>query len=390
MAKRKKSLVFSQGEKGSFFSQEERAELLDKLPLLFEEEEVIVEQFFSFYRAVLREKKNLIFLSSPVVVSFLRNFLMEEVSSRGEQFIGLVDSSRSDLLLYWKEKLPPKDTALVVLARPLEELQLLLLAFSFPQWEKVLVGSNYGILAQSAQILFLPFLPTEIYHHYFWQRSALLYLPLISLNLPVEELEEGFKKSDYLREEAAALSLFIKEMEEKGIERVNFLVDNSFILSILQSFIPLLEYSCKGEGKMEFRAFDFSMMRDGQLFLSDNSIFILVKSEKINKIKFTLPSVLKRIDLFSPEGSVPTSGSWKEIKEIECRVVENLLYKEGKDFLKWEYYLPDFQTTGELMTFVRYLVSYNAWLRGLDLWSDPPVAEFDNQIWRLLASNKKQ
>ena len=40
------------------------------------------------------------------------------------------------------------------------------------------------------------------------------------------------------------------------------------------------------------------------------------------------------------------------------------------------------------MTFVRYLVSYNAWLRGLDLWSDPPVAEFDNQIWRLLASNK--
>ena len=44
---------------------------------------------------------------------------------------------------------------------------------------------------------------------------------------------------------------------------------------------------------MEFRAFDFSMMRDGQLFLSDNSIFILVKSEKINKIKFTLPSALK-------------------------------------------------------------------------------------------------
>ncbi len=75
----KKSLVFSQGEKGSFSLRKQRAELLDKLPLLFEEEEVIVEQFFSFYRAVLREK-NLIFLSSPVVVSFLRNFLMEEVS----------------------------------------------------------------------------------------------------------------------------------------------------------------------------------------------------------------------------------------------------------------------------------------------------------------------
>ncbi len=391
MAKRKKSLVFSGGKNSNFFSQQGGIELLEKLPLLLREEEVILEQFFSFYRAVLREKKNLIFLSSPAVISSLQNFLMGEATTREEQFIGFVDSSRPDLLLYWGEKLPPQDTTLVVLARPLEELQLLLLAFSFPQWRKVLVGNNYGILAQSARVLFLPFLPTEIYHHYFWQRSALFYLPLISLRLPVEELEEGFKNSDYLQREAAAVSIFIQDVEKKGIRRIIFLVDNSFILSILQEFLPLLEYSCRGGGgNMEFCAFNFSIMRDGQLFWPDDSVFILVESRKTDKIKFTLPPALKKIDLFSGEGIIPASGSWKKIKEIEYQVVENWLQNEGKGFLKWEYYLPDLQTVGELMTFVRYLVSYNAWLHGLDLWSDPPVVEFDNQIWRLLSSNRKR
>lgn len=384
MAKRKKSLVFSTGKKNGFFPEKEKFELLERLPLLLEEEDIILEQFFNFYRAVLGGKKNLVFLSSPEIISSLRNFLGKEASP-GEQFVGFVDSSGLDLLLYWKENLPPKDTVLVVLARPLEELQLLLLAFSFPQWEKVLIGSNYGILAQTARLLFLPFLPTEIYHHYFWQRSAFLYLPLISLHLPVEEMEEGFKNSDYLRKEAAILSLFFKEIEEKGIGRVNFLVDNSFILSVLQCFISLLEYSCGEKGKIEFRAFNFSMMRENQLFLSDNSIFVLVKGKKVNKIKFSLPTTLKKIDLFSQEKLIPASGSWEKIREIEYQVVENKLKEEEKIFLEWEYYSPDLRTAGEIMTLMRYLVSYNAWLRGLDLWSDPPVVDFDSQMWKLLS-----
>jgi len=387
MAEKERGLTFSWRKGGKDFSQGSvPAELLEKLPLLPLEEEIILEQAFNFYRVVLQEEKNLVFLSSPPVISFVRNFLRGKTSSKEKRFIGFVDSSEEDLLLHWGRTLPPKDTALVVLARPLEELQLLLLGFSLPPWKKVLVGSNYGILAQSARALFLPFFPTEIYHHHFWQRSALLYLPLISLNLPVRELEEGFKDGDYFREEAAALSLFI---QEKG-ERVIFLVDNSFILSLLQNFIPLLEYSCRGEQKIEFRAFNFSIMRDNQLFFPSESVFILVKKGlKDSELKFSLPPPLHKMDLFSAEGLVPVSGSWGELREAECRVVENLLRREGKDFLKLEYFLPDFQTVGELMTFLRHFVLYNAFWRGLDLWSDPPVVEFDSQMWKLFPFDKQ-
>lgn len=389
MAKRKKGLVFSIEKDNNFFSEEEKPELLEKLPLLLEEGDIILEQFFNFYRVALGGKKNIIFLSSPEVISFLRNFLRWGTNT-GEQFIGFADSSGLDLLIYWRDNLPPKDTTLVVLARPIEELQLLLLAFSFPQWEKVLVGSNYGILAQTARLLFLPFLPTEVYHHYFWQRSALLYLPLIGLHLPVEEMEEGFKNGDYLRKEAATFSLFIKGIEEKGIEKINFLVDNSFILSVLQYFLPLLEYSCQQEKRrIEFRAFNFSVMRENQLFLSDNSIFVLLKSKGINKIKFTLPSAIKKIDLFSQEKLIPTSGSLGKIREKEYQVVENRLKEKGENFMRWEYYSPDLRTIGEIMTLMRYIVSYNAWLRGLDLWSDPPVVDFDNQMWKLLSKREQ-
>ncbi len=138
-----------------------------------------MEQAFNFYRVVLQEEKNLVFLSSPPVISFVRNFLRGKTSSKEKRFIGLVDSSEDDLPLYWGREITPQGYCSCGSGSTPGGITTFAFSFFSSPLGKGTGGNNYGILAQSARALFLPFFPTEIYHHYFWQRSALLYLPLI-------------------------------------------------------------------------------------------------------------------------------------------------------------------------------------------------------------------
>lgn len=350
----------------------------------FRERTVHCEGLQSFYRAVLSLAKNIIFLGSNEIILFAQNLAREYILSpykdRSFYFCSYSDIS---LLERLTEVLPPEDTTGVILPRRVEEFKLLTLSFSLP-WKRVFLGSPHGIVAQAARELFLPFCPLEEGYHYFWHRGTLLYLPLITLGGRVDELERGFASGyPLLEEDAVAMSLLVRKGIEKGWRRVCFLVDTQFFFSFFQSFLPLLERSCQGEATVEFTVEDWFSFWDVHRDLPSweeklaSTLFVIIRGEEQRqRLFFQYPSSLKKIFDFE-EWDLLHRLPFGRFHEAEYLAFLSLFRERCASFLEISYRIAGIEMVGQMVAFLHQWACYNAWLRGLDLLSDPPVSHLE-------------
>ncbi|MCX7668107.1 MAG: hypothetical protein N2Z84_04160 [Atribacterota bacterium] len=361
----------------------------------FWEGAVNLGQVASFYRAVLRLPKNVVFLGSNEVILFLQNFFREYiVNMDGDQSFYFCSDSDLALLERLIASLPPEETAGVILPRRVEEFKFLTLSFVFP-WKKVFLGSVHGIVAEAARALFYPFFPVEDGYHYFWHRGALLYLPLLCLGIRVEELEQGFTEGYPLfQEEAMVMSLLLVHNEAVWKE-VCFLVDNQFLLSLFQSFLPLLEKSCRGEKSISFRVRDFLSFWDtcGDWPSWKDSLastfFVVVRSEGSKQdLLFQRPALLQK-EFFFEEWNLLDRDSFYRFHQAEGSALLSLFQREGISWVELCCHQANLEMVGQMVAFVHQWACYNAWLRGLDLLSDPPISGFESMVKKFLRKDGK-
>ncbi|MEN3187994.1 MAG: hypothetical protein ABDK94_04305 [Atribacterota bacterium] len=355
---------------------------------------VNLEQLASFHRAVLRLSRNVVFLGSSEIILFLQNFFREYVlSGNGDQFFYFC--SDSDLVLLEKliTSLPPAETLGVILSRRVEEFKFLTLSFVFP-WKRVFLGSAHGILAEAARIIFYPFFPVEDGYHYFWHRGALLYLPLLCLGIRVEELEQGLIAGYPLLQEEAMLMSLLLLRNEVGWKEVCFLVDNQFLLTLLQSFLPLLEKSCRGEKSMGFKVRDslffWDTCRDWSFWKEDSAstLFVVIRSEGDKQcLPFRFPPQLQE-EFFFEEWALLNRVSFCRLHQAENLALLSLLQGAGISWLELVYHQSGLEMVGQMVAFFHQWACYNAWLRGLDLLSDPPISGFEGMVRKFLKKDR--
>ncbi|MGC8777945.1 MAG: hypothetical protein ACP5Q4_04635, partial [Candidatus Caldatribacteriaceae bacterium] len=348
---------------------------------------VSLEQLSSFYRAVLRLAKHIVFLGNSEIIFFLQSLFREYVPGLGgEHSFYFCGDSDMALLERLVGNLPPEETVGVILPRRVEEFKLLTLSFVFP-WRKVFLGSAHGIVAEVARELFLPFYPVEEGYHHFWHRGTLLYLPLLCGGIAIEELERGFQEGyPRFQEEALCLSLLLIKGKPGGWREVCFLVDSQFLFVLFQSFLPLFEKSCGGETKIRFTVKDFLSFRDiSQDVLSSkkriaSTLFVVVRSGKRGQnLLFQRPSLLGK-EFFFEEWHLLDRVSFHHFHRAECLALLSILRGEEASVVELRYLDADIGVAGQIMAFLHQWVCYSAWLRGLDLLSDPPISRFEKLV----------
>lgn len=348
---------------------------------------VDLAQISSFYRAVLRLFKNIVFLGTGEVILVLQNLFREySPGFGGDQAFYFCSDFDMALLERLVKVFPLEETVGVILARRVEEFKLLTLSFAFP-WKKVLLGSTHGIMAEVARELFLPFYPVEDGYHYFWHRSVLLYLPLFCFGVPLEDLDRGFQEGYPLfQKEAMILSLLLAREKEKGWKEVCFLVDNQFLFSLFQSFLPLLEKSCQGVTGVDFGVRDlFSFWdthRDSPSWRekATSTLFVVIRSGEAKQgLLFQRPHFLQR-KLFFEEWNLLDRASFGQFHHAECLALLSVLREAEASFVEIQYLDTGPETVGQIVAFLHQWVCYNAWLRGLDLLGDPPVLGFESLV----------
>lgn len=360
----------------------------------FREGVVNLEQMASFYRAVLRLSKNVVFLGSNEVILLLQDFFREyALNMNGGQSFYFCSDSDLALLERLIASLPPEETVGVILPRRIEEFKFLTLSFVFP-WKKVFLGSTHGIVAEAARTLFYPFFPIEDGYHYFWHRGALLYLPLLCLGVGVEELERGFVEGYPLLQEEAMLMSLLLVRNEAGWKEVCFLVDNQFLLSLFQSFLSLLEKSCRGKGNMSFKARDFLSFWDTYedwSFCKDalgSTLFVVVRGGGNRQgLLFQRPTPLQK-ELSFEEWNLLDRASFYRFHRAEGSALLSLFQEEGVSWIELCYHRTDLEMVGQMVALFHQWVCYNAWLRGLDLLSDPPISGFESLVRRFLRKER--
>lgn len=373
-AAKRKVVVRPIGEKG-----ETRA--LPALPLPpFVTQEIDLLPLESFYRATLGVPRYVVIVTQGDILTTLEAFLI--AFPLGEKRTFICASTDEDLLRRLYSGLPQVDTTFLFLARRPEEFWSVLAFFALQDRKRVLVGEPHGIFAECAWEYFVPFLPVDIPCFSFWQRSAFLYLPLSLCGVLPEEVERGFQEGyALLREVALRMALIIsRELERKDC--IYFVVDSLLLKKVTMSFAPLLE-ECLGRKELLRIAGNGDFFREREEM--PRSLVLFIRGNTRQGFQVKIPQTFSSLSgSFTPPGSLRRC-SFADVQNAEAEVLQSLLRHVGGRFFVVE--IPELSPffVGQYMAFLQYLACYSAWLRGVDVFSDPPLVQFERSIISFLA-----
>uniref|UniRef100_A0A7V3YM04 Uncharacterized protein n=1 Tax=Candidatus Caldatribacterium californiense TaxID=1454726 RepID=A0A7V3YM04_9BACT len=351
--------------------------LLSQFPLPpFVTQEVPLLPIQKFFRATLEVFRYIVLVTQGELLAFFQAFLKNPLFR--ERTLFLCSSQDGDFLEELCEALPPSETAFLFLARRPEEFWGLFALFALPERKKILVGEPHGAFAECARECFFPFLPVDVPSFSFWQRSAFLYLPLSVRGMPLEEVERGFQEGyAALREEAFRLALFLREKEQEGKGRVHIVAEPPLLGEILSSFFPLLERSCGGSLVFRIGGPQTLWSEGEEVWGRGVTIFVLRASGEGFRIR--IPRELISSEIFA---------GWEFLRECSFEALEKaaiiaqrgMLRQRGEAFaeLCLPLYSPFF--LGQYIAFVQYLACYSAWLREVDIFSEPPLVRFEHHV----------
>lgn len=339
----------------------------------------------SFYRATLRIFRQVVIITQGDIFATLEAFFSTYPSF--EKRVFFCTGTDQILLRRLYNELPQEDVIFLFLARRPEEFWNLLAFLALQDRRRILVGEPHGAFAECARECFVPFLSVDIPCFSFWHRSAFLYFPLSMSGIPPEEVERGFQEGYVLfRETAFRIALFVSR-ELAGRERVYVVIDTVLLKKLTMSFVALLE-ECFGKRGL------FCVVSGEDLWKEKEEIphafIIFVQESADKKFRIRVPQTF-----FSPSGLFAQREflrhcSFSDIQNAKWEVLQSLLRRMGGRFLTLE--LPDVSPffVGQYMALLQYLACYGAWLRGADVFSDPPLVHFEHSIVSFLAKQHRE
>lgn len=352
-------------------------------PFVAHEQDLLPLQ--SFFRATLGTPRHVVVVAQGDILTTLEAFSCLPPSGEArDKRVFLCASGDSFILERIGYEFPQEGTVFLFLARRPEELWGLLAFFALQDRKKVLVGEPHGAFAECARECFVPFLPVEIPCFSFWHRSAFLYLPLMLSGFSPEEMDKGFRKGYVALHEAAlrAALLISQELAEKT--RVYIVTGTLFMRKVTAAFLPLLEL-CFGKGKCFRTVSSEDLWQEKEELSHSLVIFLQENAGKAPPLK--IPQVF-----FSPSGlfaerAFLRRSSCAEVRAAGMEVLQSLLRSMRERFLLIE--LPDHSlfSLGQYLAFLQCLACYGAWLQGVDVFSDPPLVQFEHAALSVLAKH---
>lgn len=368
------------------FGEGKRERALPTFPLPpFVAQRVDLSPLESFYRAVLGIPRHVVIVTQGDILVTLEAFLT--ACPFGEKRVFLCASTDGALLGQLCDVLPQEDTVFLFLARRPEEFWGLFAFFALQYRKRILIGEPHGAFAECARECFVPFLPVDIPCFSFWQRSAFLYLPLSVCGIPLDEVERGFREGyASLREVALRTALVLSRILE-GKNRIYFVADTLLLRKVTASFVPLLE-ECLG--------------RKGVLRITSSSDLFSEREEIPHSlVLFIQEGVRQKLPVKIPQAFFSSSGlfaqkeffrrcSLTDVRNAEREVLQSLLRRTGGNFLVVD--VPELSPffVGQYMAFLQCLACYCAWLRGIDIFSEPPLVQFERSIISFLAKQYEE
>lgn len=337
----------------------------------------------SFYRAVLGIPRHVVIVTQGDILAILEAFLT--TYPFGEKRTFLCASTDGVLLGQLCDALPQEDTVFLFLARRPEEFWGLLAFFALQHRKRILIGEPHGAFAECARECFVPFLPADIPCFSFWQRSTFLYLPLNVCRIPPEEVERGFKEGyASLREVALRTALVLSQVLERK-SRIYCVTDNLLLKRVTASFIPLLEECLGKKGSLRITS-------SGDLFSEreeiPRSLVLFIREGTRQKLQVRIPQTFfSSSGLFAQKELLRCSLS--DVRNAEKEVLQFLLRQMGESFLVID--VPEISPffVGQYMAFLQCLACYCAWLRGIDIFSEPPLVQFERSVISFLAKQRE-
>jgi len=351
--------------------------------------EINVERLDTFFLSTLEHVNNIVFLADDEVIALLCGLASATLGGSTRKAIFMCSTTDGTQLAELYGSLHPKDAILVVLSGVFNQPELLAAAMALPRWKKVFVGPMHGPLAEGARLLQFPFIPVEIQYARFWQRSELVYLPLLAMGENPALLDEGFHKGyHYAPPLALSVAFRLWRAGRRGTHHVNLLSVMDCLRWGMDSVLPLLEESgFDAESSLNFRVLtpaafkDYSMEREMQG--KKDTVYLLVggSKEAERELHVAFPKTLEDntyLDkrYFSLNGSSLSCLCYAVEKALiayfkkkNCPLLHLLLQGERLVLL------------GETIAFFHTLSCYNAWLRETDIMNDPPRVEIDTLTW---------
>lgn len=355
--------------------------ILPKFPLPpFMTQEINPSPLQNFCRMAFGAFQYVVVVTQGDILATLEAFFLCRFSP--EKRVFLCASSNDTLLAQLSSELPREETVFLFLARRPEEFWGLLSFFALRDWKRILVGEPHGAFAECARECFVPFLPVDIPCFSFWHRSAFLYLPLMFWGIDPEEMEQGFQEGYVdLREQALRVALFISQgLEERT--KVYIVADTPLLEKVTVSFVPLLE-GCFGKRGI-FRATNGeSLWREGEELL--HSTVVSVRGNHSSELRVRIPQAFfSGSGLFSRR-SFLRQCSFAGVREAAFHFLKSFLQQAKENLVDVE--LPGITpfSLGQYMAFLQCLACYGAWLEGVDIFSDPPLVQFEHSIVSFLA-----
>uniref|UniRef100_A0A7V3YFL0 Uncharacterized protein n=1 Tax=Candidatus Caldatribacterium californiense TaxID=1454726 RepID=A0A7V3YFL0_9BACT len=351
--------------------------LLSQFPLPpFVTQEVLLLPIQRFFRATLEVFRYTVLVTQGELLAFFQAFLKH--SSCRERTLFLCSSRDGNFLRELCEVLPPSETAFLFLARRPEEFWGLFALFALPERKKILVGEPHGAFAECARECFFPFLPADVPSFSFWQRSAFLYLPLSVWGVPLEEVERGFQEGyATLREEAFRLALFLWEKEQEGKSRVHIVAEPSLLGEVLFSLSSLLERSCGGS--LAFRVGSPQTLWNEGEEVWGRGVTILVLRTSGEGFRIRIPRELVSSEIFTGWEFL-RECSFEALEKATMETLRGMLRQRGEAFAELCFPLCSPFFLGQCVAFVQYLACYSAWLREVDIFSEPPLVRLEHHV----------
>lgn len=339
----------------------------------------------SFYRAVLGIPRHVVIVTQGDILAILEAFFA--VCPFSEKRTLLCASTDGVLLGQLCDVLPQEDTVFLFLARRPEEFWGLFAFFALQNRKRILVGEPHGAFAECARECFVPFLPVDIPCFSFWQRSTFLYLPLIVCGISPDEVERGFREGyASLRDVALRAALVFSQVLEKG-NRIYFVADTLLLRKVTASFIPLLE-ECLGKKGLLRIAGSGDLFSEGEEVL--HSLVLFIQGDTRQKLQVRIPHTLFSSSGLFAQKEFLRRCSLADVRSAGTEVLQSLLRRMGASFLVVD--VPDLSPffVGQYMAFLQCLACYCAWLQGIDVFSEPPLVQFERSIISFLAKRYEE
>lgn len=339
----------------------------------------------SFYRAVLGIPRHVVIVTQGDILVTLEAFLT--ACPFGEKRVFLCTSTDGALLGQLCDVLPQEDTVFLFLARRPEEFWGLFAFFALQYRKRILIGEPHGAFAECARECFVPFLPVDIPCFSFWQRSVFLYLPLSVCGVSPDEIERGFREGyASLRDIALRAAFVLSQVLEKG-SRIYCVADALLLRKVTASFAPLLE-ECLGRKGVLRIVGSGDLFSEGEEML--HSLVLFVQGGTRQKLQVKIPQTLFSSSGLFAQKEFLRRCSLADVRSAEAEVLQSLLRRMEANFLIVN--VPDLSPffVGQYMAFLQCLACYCAWLRGMDIFSEPPLVHFERSIISFLAKRHEE